>query len=55
MSISGDMNVYVGVLKERCLHLKKSAIFGSYSGSNFFMFVYSYISLSEPLSLLWEP
>jgi hypothetical protein len=55
VSFSGDIHVYVGFIKERCVHLQKRAIFGSYSKSYFSKFVCSCIYPSGKLSLLQEP
>jgi hypothetical protein len=48
-------HIYMGFLKERCIHLKNHARYGSYNKKNFARFVCSCISLSGPLSLLREP
>jgi hypothetical protein len=55
MGFNGDICVYMGLLKERCVHLEKHAKFGLYSREDFARFVYNCISLSGLLSLLWEP
>jgi hypothetical protein len=53
--INGDKHIYIGLLKERHIHIEIHAIFGSYNRENFSKFVCSCISLSGPFSLLWEP
>jgi hypothetical protein len=52
---NGYRRIYVGFLKERCVHLEKDAIYGLYIISDFFRFFCSCISLNGPSSMLWEP
>jgi hypothetical protein len=47
--------MYVGLLKESCVHLKKHATQGSYDITYLARFVCSCFSLSGPFSLLREP
>jgi hypothetical protein len=51
---SGDRQIYVGLLKERSVHLEKCARYGSYNIETFYSFVYSFISLNGTLSLLQD-
>jgi hypothetical protein len=55
VGISGDKLVYAVLLKERHVHHKKHVRSGLYSRSDFVGFVYDFIFVSGPLSLLREP
>jgi hypothetical protein len=47
--------MYVGQLKENCVHLGKCASTGLYNNISIVRFFYSVYSLSGPFSVLQEP
>jgi hypothetical protein len=47
--------MYMGLLKERCIHLRKCVGTGSYNNTCISRFVCSVYSLSGPFSLLRSP
>jgi hypothetical protein len=55
MGFNRDMCVCTGLVKGRCIHLKRCVISRSYNKLDISRFVSSCVSLSGPLSVLWEP